>query len=717
MSVSISRNGVEIDGKVLPLISGEAHYWRHERKDWAAVLDGVVEMGFKFICTYIPWSVHEIEKGRFDFGDTDPRKDVGAFVDMAGERGLFVLVRPGPHINSELTFFGYPERILRREELLMRTSSDTPAIIPAPPRFFPAPSYASEDFYSEVAVYFDALRPILEPRTHPNGPIVGVQADNEMSFFFRTSPFDVDYSAPAIGLFRRFLRDKYEGEIDALNRAHRSNHKDFDRVMPPRRYEPCEMSALPWHFDWCAFKEFYLYYGIKRIADMLRARGLSEAFFFHNFPGGQSSSPFHIPMTETAVDAAGIDLYESRKNYPLIRDSVRLAAGTSRLPFSPEFGSGIWPWWKPLFLKDQEFATRAALMNGLKAVNFYMIADRDRWYGAPMARDGSARPSRFRFYANLNRFIRDTRFNEFSMRNDVLLLSVREYERFEQIVSLAHPVEAGLLGGVPRDWLTDPKPPAGMREPVGMLYRRQWRAMMMGFTQAGFPPALADSSVDLYVLDKFPVVAAPSFEFMSMALQRNLLVYALKGGVLVLGPRIPVFDEKMRRDTKFTSHMHEPVGYRDRMQVGGMIFERVDLFNPKRPFLSEGQDVCSYISPTEKGSIIHLGFMFQDYTGYDRSPGLAAIMKRIAAVAGLKARYTSSDPLIETALHERGPDRLLFVANPTGEPRSAAVSLGDNETLSDADTGELAAGPAAKINLPEYSVRIFNIHGAAAAKV
>ncbi len=715
MPVKVNGQGIEIDGVTHALVSGSVHYWRIERDKWPLVLDNVVEMGFKFVCTYIPWSVHESDRGVFDFGSADVRKDVGAFIDLCGERGLKVLVRPGPHINAELTLFGYPERVLRRDELLMRTADDTPAVLPVPPRCFPLPSYAAKEFYEEVALFFDALCPILVPRMHPDGPIVGVQSDNEMSMFFRTAPFDVDYSPSSIDLYHAYLRAKYEDGIQDLNRAYGTSHADFGKVMPPRRYDARSAMDLAYYFDWLEYKEYYLYHGINEIARMLRERGLTNVFYFHNYPADGTTTPFHVPKTEMVVDVVGIDMYKSRKEYVAVRDTARFLAGTSRLPFVPEFGSGCWLWWQPLFLKDQELATRAAFMNGMKAVNFYMLADRDRWYGAPIARDGRQRPARFSFYKKLNRFLSDNRFNEFKMRSDVLLLSVREYERFEQISSLLDPLMP-LPGDMPPDWFSDPRTLDGLRDPVQAVYKRQWRAFMMGFTQAGFPVTIGDSAADPSIFERFPVVVVPSFEFMNMTLQRHLYVYALKGGVLVLGPRVPTMDDQMRRDSKFSSLALKPVACKDRVSVGGLVLERADIFDTKRPFLGSGDHLCAYTIPAEKGTIVHLGFVFQDYTGYERSPGVAAIMKKIAGLAGLAPLYPPDDPLIETVLHERGPDRILFAANPTAEPRRTVIHLAAQESLQDADTGELFPGPSPSIEFPEYTVRTFIMHGGCGAR-
>ena len=85
-------------------------------------------------------------------------------------------------------------------------------------------------------------------------------------------------------------------------------------------------------------------------------------------------------------------------------------------------------------------------------------------------------------------------------------------------------------------------------------------------------------------------------------------------------------------------------------------------------------------------------------------------------LAGLAPLYPPDDPLIETVLHERGPDRILFAANPTAEPRRTVIHLAAQESLQDADTGELFPGPSPSIEFPEYTVRTFIMHGGCGAR-
>ena len=100
---------LSLHDKTKTLYAGAVHYWRLQRDKWGPILDEVKRMGFTAISIYIPWEVHEVGRGEFSFAD---EKDIDAFLTLVEQRDLDIVVRPGPQINSELTWFGYPLRIL-----------------------------------------------------------------------------------------------------------------------------------------------------------------------------------------------------------------------------------------------------------------------------------------------------------------------------------------------------------------------------------------------------------------------------------------------------------------------------------------------------------------------------------------------------------------------------------------------------------------------------
>jgi len=101
MTIKVTDSGLMIGQKRVPLLSGSMHYWRIARTDWEKCLSKVKALGFSIVCPYVPWSVHELSPGEFDFGEMEQRKDLGAFLRMAQSLGLYVMLRPGPHINVE----------------------------------------------------------------------------------------------------------------------------------------------------------------------------------------------------------------------------------------------------------------------------------------------------------------------------------------------------------------------------------------------------------------------------------------------------------------------------------------------------------------------------------------------------------------------------------------------------------------------------------------
>ena len=76
----------------------------------------------------MPWNLHEPRQGEYDFGegqnDFSFFLNVTAFVEIAREEDLFVILRPGPYICSEWEFGGLP-RLLHHQlqtELLIKSS-------------------------------------------------------------------------------------------------------------------------------------------------------------------------------------------------------------------------------------------------------------------------------------------------------------------------------------------------------------------------------------------------------------------------------------------------------------------------------------------------------------------------------------------------------------------------------------------------------------------
>ncbi|XP_010781398.1 uncharacterized protein KIAA0825-like [Notothenia coriiceps] len=93
-----------------------------------------------FILLYVPWSLHQPERGVFTF---HTQLDLEAYINLAAELGLWVILRPGPYISSELDLGGLPSWLLRDGSMKLRTT-------------YPG-------FTDAVNTYFDKLIPKVVP--------------------------------------------------------------------------------------------------------------------------------------------------------------------------------------------------------------------------------------------------------------------------------------------------------------------------------------------------------------------------------------------------------------------------------------------------------------------------------------------------------------------------------------------------------------------------
>ena len=108
-----------LDGKPFQIISGSIHYFRVVPAYWRDRLEKLKSTGMNTVETYIPWNMHEPEKGKFVF---DGLCDVVKFVKLAEELGLYVILRPSPYICAEWEFGGLPGWLLSGEGLRLRVS-------------------------------------------------------------------------------------------------------------------------------------------------------------------------------------------------------------------------------------------------------------------------------------------------------------------------------------------------------------------------------------------------------------------------------------------------------------------------------------------------------------------------------------------------------------------------------------------------------------------
>ncbi len=154
--LTMNENGFLLGDVPFDLQSGDFHYFRTLPGGWRHRLELMKAFGLNCVQTYVPWNLHEPEKGHFDFTG---RLDIHGFIALCAEMGLYVLLRPAPYICSECDWGGLPYWLMN-ESCAVRTSD-------------PVFMGHYEDYFRRLAKEF-----LPQLSTH-GGNILAVAVENE----------------------------------------------------------------------------------------------------------------------------------------------------------------------------------------------------------------------------------------------------------------------------------------------------------------------------------------------------------------------------------------------------------------------------------------------------------------------------------------------------------------------------------------------------------
>lgn len=149
-------NKLYLDDKEFFLVSGDIHYFRIYPGGLERRLKLMKDFGLTAVQTYVPWNLHEPEKGNFNF---EGLCDLKGFLKSCAKLDLKVLLRPSPYICAEWDFGGFPHWLMH-EEMTLRSSD--------------------ENYIKNVKEYYERLCKEFVPYLSTNGgPIIMVGLENE----------------------------------------------------------------------------------------------------------------------------------------------------------------------------------------------------------------------------------------------------------------------------------------------------------------------------------------------------------------------------------------------------------------------------------------------------------------------------------------------------------------------------------------------------------
>ncbi|CAL9685944.1 unnamed protein product [Knipowitschia caucasica] len=167
LGLNANTSQFTLEGEPFRIIGGTIHYFRIPRAYWRDRLLKMKACGINTVTTYVPWSLHQPQKHLFNF---QTQLDLEAFLNLASELEMWVILCPGPYISSELDLGGLPSWLLRDDKMKLRTT------------------YAG--FTEAVNAYFDKLIPNLVPlQFKKGGPIIAVQVENAYGSFAKDDSY------------------------------------------------------------------------------------------------------------------------------------------------------------------------------------------------------------------------------------------------------------------------------------------------------------------------------------------------------------------------------------------------------------------------------------------------------------------------------------------------------------------------------------------------
>jgi hypothetical protein len=501
----------QVPQRRLPLYGAGLDYFRLPRERWQPCLRNLRGLGFRFVEVAVPWRLHERHPGSFEWRGA---LDLRAFLELAADAGLAVILAPGPVVDRQLPGLGLPDRILADTGLRAVSGRGTPVWLPEPPHMVPLPSYAACRFRDEVTTWAAAVADIAVPYLAPEGPVAVLGLDTLRVHERRSGAYDHDYHPEALAWWRE-------------------RHGDTD---PPRAYRADQRAAC---LAWAEFRQEYRLRCVEwltRTWDEVGFAGLARL-------GGAAAPDLDLlplaGLARTGAAAIAVNAWEQPEMPAERRHRGLLATGSARpLPLAGlDWGGAFWA--APAAASAGRDALSALLATGIRGFTLETAVDRDRWVDALL---GAGEPGPgASWLTGLLRFLDEVDWPALRPRPVVCVLGNRAEAR-AAAVSGALESLGPQLPGLHR------LGPLGARELArdadARLQARCRAVVLEALDSAQIPHVVVDPDLGADDLADIPIVLVPTVRRIARATWQLLHTLAGRGARLVLGPALPDRDER-----------------------------------------------------------------------------------------------------------------------------------------------------------------------------
>lgn len=578
------------------VVSGEVHYWRLDPDQWEDRLDKAVGMGVTGIATYIPWLVHELPDGTFDFGEKHPHLNLERYLRLCEERGLAVIARPGPFVMAELKNEGLGYSVLRAHPEIRVPGWDGER---KPETMI---DYLHPDYLAAARRWYDAVIPVVAKHLPSSGgTVVGVQLDNEIGMLpWVTNSPDLS-DATVADLVTRLVEREGAAEVRARYAVGGSAFDvDDAATWGPALRSPNEEQALALHRDVGRFtRDRYARY-VSTLADWAHELGIGQdvplLVNVHGCWGGRATMfPLGISQLYKTWEGRpnvipGSDFYIgdlTLDKLPGFWASNAFLAATCAdgQPYgSLEFEAGSGDYGEALDIASGPESTalklQVALAQGNTLINYYLLTggrnpmlfepvgdgnDRVAFTGerhgfaAPIDPEGNLAPGHG-WTARATRAVRDQ----------------------AGLLRAARPEPAPVaLAFVPDHYMTEYHYPRSARDTAFVAELDRFRGsgprevMTRALVTGGFAPDAVNIADDGEALVRFGtdrVLALAPTPYLDGEIQQRLVDWVRSGGRLLLSGPLPQHDMIGRPDTTLVDALGLELGVRDESGLHQMTY-------------------------------------------------------------------------------------------------------------------------------------------------
>lgn len=732
-----------IDGVPVQLMCGEIHYFRLDRSEWEDRLGKLRRAGCNAVASYVPWICHEEVEGEVDLdGHGRPELDLGGFIDLCRDRGLWFFVRPGPFVMAEMKNEGIPSWVYAKH----------PGIVPVTWDGQPAPTrtldYLAPEFLAEARRWYGSVMAVVAPRLAPRGgPVVAVQLDNEVGMlsWVSNSP---DLTEAVLADLAAWLRARYAA-------AELAGRYPFDLDDPAARRAAVRSPAEGYAPALLRDLGRYLRGRYARYLAALRGfaeeRGVCGVPFVVNIHGTSGSRGFTFPigisqLFESYAAApgwmSGSDIYlgdltvNNAQDLYLVNAFQHAVHRRGQPLASVEFECGDGNYGATMGgrydASAADLKTRLCVAQGARLINYYLFAGGRNYRLAYPPGDGN---DRIAFTGERHGFAAP--LDPEGVLNYTLPRMARAIRAVNalagKIAAMEEEHDGVAWGFLPDYWMTEHRYPKSeaMRRIVSTLETFRgygaWETVARAMLMAGYRFGAVDVQRAPLSRSSPPVLVIPSARYLDADTQRRVAAWVLEGGRLLLWGEVPLMDFEERPCTvlaealgiRHVAFVRERPGFFPSVVPEGWIAPRPEVrVSAAQVVESSGGAAVPLMRLYGTGGVCGLDVRAGDgravvlTSGYDTDvPMFRLVLETLGAAPGL-AHDCPRYGVIATTARTADGDRVLHLLNLDGfdkelglSERGAPLFEGRRLTLRGKEGAMLPLGVRLDPALPDVTVR------------